>query len=165
MYCAATLFACSVGAFRSTRQWAPSWLSRGWKCLLLIIPHASLETTERLFSYLRRPGPARSCQTTAGHRERCRCGTELWTPPPSLPLDSAGGSTSPAGSSAQQQFSFILFRNGSKECCCCDGKWFHLAATPLLGEHGLMLCCRYGDQTTWDAEGCEQLVMIKLSPS
>lgn len=56
-----------------------------------------------VFSYPCRPGPVQSCQTTAGLREQCRCGTGLWTPPPSLLLDSAGGSTSPAEMDASKR--------------------------------------------------------------
>lgn len=67
------------------------------------------------------PGPAQSCQTTVGLRGRCKCGTGLWTPPPSLLLDSADGSTLPALSDAQEQafhswclkvLTFLVDKNG-----------------------------------------------------
>lgn len=96
-----------------------------------------------VFSYLSRPSPARSCQTTAGPREQCRCGTELWTPPPSLPLDSADGSTSPAGNKAIQwafKKKIIIWEDRCVcecvfifRCCCAALSW---------GEYSfLALCC------------------------
>lgn len=95
-----------------------------------------------VFSYLSRPSPARSCQTTAGPREQCRCGTELWTPPPSLPLDSADGSTSPAGNKAiQWAFKKKKKKNYLRRQVCVSAFLFFVVVVPLCHEENTVSCC------------------------